>query len=135
MSTEGKIDLLQTQRHFESGNSASIKSSVVPRYDLIPTKALERLAKRFETGIERKGKDASWNALNASKHDKISIEFIQERISHIIYHAFKLRDKIATEDWEGIINGDDDAAAIAWGGIFLSEIINAVAEEQLAQES
>ena len=98
--------------HFTSGTS----SSKIPRFDLIPYKAQLRLAKRFEVGLETH-KEKSWNA--RSKQDALTDEeFIIARASHVIHHAMKL---IAKRTGQLPPDEDDDAAAIAWGGIFLCE--------------
>jgi hypothetical protein len=95
---------------FQSGAS----SSKIPRYDLIPAQALRRIADRFELGL-KKYKEASWNA--RSKQDALQDkEWVIARASHVIDHAYKLIEKMigAVPD-----DGDDDAAAIVWGGICL----------------
>ena len=98
--------------NFTSGTT----SSKIPRFDLIPYKAQLRLAKRFELGLE-KHKEKSWNA--RSKQDALTDEeFIIARASHVIHHAMKL---IAKRTGQLPPDEDDDAAAIAWGGIFLCE--------------
>jgi hypothetical protein len=90
-------------------------SSQIPAASLIPTEALIRLAKRFELGVERKG-DKAWNALSSNQAVLVDREFIMHRISHVILHAMKLRDKLVS----GVaIDEEDDAGAISWGGAFL----------------
>ena len=97
---------------FDSGAS----SSKIPRFDLIPRSALIRLARRFELGLERH-KDGCWNARSSQKA-LLDKEWVIARAAHVVDHALKLIDKL-----EGRLpeDGDDDAAAIAWGGICLSE--------------
>lgn len=92
-------------------------SSLVPPLHLIPTVALESLANRFQLGIERKG-NKSWNAISQNQEILTDREFAIERISHIIHHATKLRDKLIRGD--EIPGEDDDAGAILWGGAFLA---------------
>lgn len=91
-----------------------VSSSKQPSFKLIPTIALVRLANVCDLGIERKGEKA-WNALSRNQEVLEDKEFILERISHVIGHAFQLRDKILA----GNLEGDDDSAAIMWGGMFL----------------
>lgn len=94
-----------------------IATSEGPPLQLIPTLALERLAERFALGIERKG-DKAWNALSSNQEAIGDKELILDRLGHIIHHALKLRDKVAASDIKAIAD-DDDAGAIAWGGVFL----------------
>ncbi len=91
-----------------------VSSSEIPGFHLIPTEALVRLAKRFELGTERK-KDKAWNALTKNQECLTDREFILHRISHVIAHALKLRDKIT----QNLPLEDDDAGAVIWGGAFL----------------
>jgi hypothetical protein len=97
---------------FKSGAA----SSKIPRLDLIPRKALLRVAGRFELGLERHG-ERSWNAASsqACLEDR---EFLIYRAAHVIDHALKLIAKLRGQLPD---DGDDDAAAIAWGGICLCE--------------
>lgn len=102
-----------------------IASSKIPPFHLIPTIALERIAERFQLGIERKG-DKSWNALSNNQDALKDKQFLIERMSHIIHHAMKLRDKLAS----GLpLTGDYDASAIAWGGIFAICAMEAMQQE------
>jgi hypothetical protein len=88
-----------------------------PAFHLIPTVALERIAERFQLGIIRKG-DKAWNALSTNQACLLDKDFVIERISHIIHHALKLRDKLNAQDVPALLS-DDDASAMAWGAIFL----------------
>ncbi len=96
---------------FAGGKVSSSKS---PRFELIPTVALVRLADRFELGLERKA-DKAWNAMTPNQEVLQDRAFVLSRIAHVISHALKLRDKVIA----GGVMGDDDAAAILWGGAFL----------------
>lgn len=93
-------------------------SSKGPPFHLIPTVALERIAERFELGIERKGARA-WNAVSNNQSCLLDREFLIERLSHVIHHSLKLRDKLASGSSIGGLEDDDDAGAIAWGGVFI----------------
>lgn len=106
------------------GKAASTKG---PAFHLIPTEALAQIADRFELGIARKG-DRAWNALSKNQEILTNREFVIERISHIIHHAMKLRDKINNSDFEGM-KEDSDAGAIAWGGVFLLSAVSALLKE------
>lgn len=106
------------------GLAASTKG---PAIHLIPTAVLERLAERFELGVERKGSKA-WNAVSANQDCLKDEDFVIERISHIIHHAMKLRDKIHSGYFKGI-EQDNDAAAVAWGGAFLICAVEALKEK------
>jgi len=92
-------------------------SSVGPPFHLIPTSALTHLANRFQKGIERKG-DKAWNALSNNQECLTDKEFVIERMSHIIHHALKLRDQIRFGVQPGDESLTENAAAMAWGGIF-----------------
>jgi len=92
-------------------------SSVGPPFHLIPTSALTHLANRFQKGIERKG-DKAWNALSNNQECLLDREFVIERMSHIIHHALKLRDQIRFGVQPGDESLTENAAAMAWGGIF-----------------
>jgi hypothetical protein len=76
---------------------------------LIPREALVRLARRYELGLVKHGKD-NWRQ---GIEDR---EYTVERAGHVIDHALKLIDKLEGREPD---DGDDDAAAIMWGGAFL----------------
>ena len=104
-----------------------VTSSAVPHFHLIPTESLIRLANRFTLGIQRKGSRA-WNALTQNQEILTDKEFALERISHVIAHASKLRDKIVT----GLpFDDDDDAGAISWAGAYLCCFTAAIAKPPL----
>lgn len=91
-------------------------TSVKPRFALIPYDPLVALAGRFELGEVKHAKGA-WNALS----DQAALEneeWILKRAEHIIHHTYQWIMKR-----KGLIpdDGDDDAAAIMWGGCLLSE--------------
>jgi hypothetical protein len=114
---------MEREREIDFGGIAS--SSEQPRWDLMPRSALLRILKRFELGIARK-KEKAWNARSPNQACLTDREFVVSRIVHSINHAYALLDKI-----EGRIedDGDDDAAAIAWNGIFLCEATRALKEQ------
>lgn len=91
-------------------------TSVKPRFALIPYDPLVALAGRFELGEVKHAKGA-WNALS----DQAALEneeWILKRAEHIIHHTYQWimkRKELIPDD------GDDDAAAIMWGGCLLSE--------------
>jgi hypothetical protein len=58
-----------------------------------------------------------------------SKELILDRINHVINHSLILRDKIVAEDFEGM-KADNDASAIAWGGVFLICAIASILQEE-----
>jgi hypothetical protein len=97
--------------------SSGASSSRVPRLDLIPRRALNRIALRFEEGIT-KHKERAWNARQNPQalQDK---EFLIARCVHAIHHALRLIDKL---EGRPVPNPeDDDAAALGWAGICLTE--------------
>lgn len=95
----------------------AMTSSKIPRIEMIPYRALLRLAARFELGEERH-KDASWNGMkpeNAGLKDKNTMVV---RAAHAMLHASKL---IAILTGQIPDDGDDHASAVMWAGAFLCE--------------
>lgn len=103
--------------------SCGAKSSRVPRFDLIPYEALARLAGRFERGAARYGTD-NW------RKGTVDPDYVRERAAHVIHHTMRLIGKL-----DGRIpdDGDDDAAAIMWGGAFLCEATEALKQSEAAR--
>jgi hypothetical protein len=93
-------------------------SSKIPGFKYFPYRALVRIAKRFELGIERKGEKA-WNAL-AKSRDEVAAdkEFAIERAAHAAHHAMRLKAILAGEIED---DGDDHAAALGWSAMYLCE--------------
>ena len=94
-----------------------VLSTKAPAVHLIPTVVIEKIADRFELGIEKKG-DKAWNATSSNQEVLQDRGFVLDRINHVIHHAMKLKDKIVKGDFAGI-QEDDDASAIGWGAAFL----------------
>lgn len=95
-----------------------VTSTKLPRYELIPKSALDSLALRLELGVQRKG-DGAWNALNNKRYAALeNPDFVIERLSHVIHHCMDAIAKIARGN---ILNGEDDAGAILFGGAVLAE--------------
>lgn len=86
-------------------------TSKKPLFHLLPSEGLIRVADRFELGLVKHSKD-NWRK---GIHEK---EFALARLDHVIGHALRLIDKI---EGRKEADGDDDAAAITWGGLVLSE--------------
>lgn len=88
-----------------------------PQFGLIPYNALVALANRYELG-EKKHAAKAWNALSKNQEGLKDSEWMRARVEHIIHHAYQFLLK-----YNGLIpdDGDDDAAAIMWGGSCLSE--------------
>lgn len=86
-------------------------SSHCPDFGQIPLQALIELAKRFELGEVKHGRDNWRKGLDDQA-------YVISRLNHVIYHAYKLINKI-----EGKLPWDDDndASAIMWGGAFAVE--------------
>ena len=55
-------------------------------------------------------------------------DFIMDRLGHVVLHANRLRDKILAGG--ELLGEDDDAAAIAWGAMFLCCATAALDSEQ-----
>lgn len=107
-----------------------VTSSKIPRIEMIPAEPIIRLAQRFELGEERKGKDKSWNALSQNQQCLLDTDFILVRMGHIIYHCLKLQVKILMR--KPLLDDDDDAGAIIWGGAFLCSATRAIADRDAA---
>ena len=86
-------------------------SSAIEAFDQLPYHAMRRLALRFSLGEQRHGRH-NW------RKGLLDKQYVIGRAGHVIRHALKL---IAV--MEGFIedDGDDNAAAILWGGAFLVE--------------
>lgn len=97
-------------------------SSYCPPFNLIPLSALICLAKRYELGAKKYGSH-SW----ISNMEKIGVDYVIERLNHVVYHCLKLIGKL-----EGRIpwDGDDDAGAILWGGACAAEAFKRLPELQ-----
>ena len=108
-------------------------SSPCPPFHLIPTIGLQKLAERFQSGVDRKG-DKAWNAVSANQAVLEDKAFAIERISHVIDHAMKLRDKLQTDDLCGLAE-DDDAGAIAWAGTFLCCVVDGFLRKYRSEQS
>lgn len=91
-------------------------SSFVYDFAQIPLGALKSIAKRFMLGEKKHGR-GNWRKGLGNESYTI------ERLNHIIFHCYKLINKI-----EGNLqaDGDDDAGAIAWGGCFAVEAVAAL---------
>ena len=112
---ESKVDI--RQHNLEPLKDFGLtNSSIKPRYSLIPKSSLDALAARFELGLE-KHKNKSWNGLS-NQAGLFNKDWVISRAEHVIHHAMLYIQKL-----EGIIpdDGDDDAAAIMWGGTCLFE--------------
>ncbi len=119
--------VFQTEGHPAQIDIAGALTTPGPEFELIPTVGLVRLAERFSLGEVRKGEKA-WNAMSENQDCLLNKAFILNRLGHVIAHVLKLRDKIA----KNLPFEDDDAAAIAWGGIFAICATDAI-EKQRAE--
>lgn len=98
-------------------SGGKVLSSHIPRWELIPTVAIDCLADRFAAGIERKG-DKSWNAIATNQDAIMYKKFLLDRCAHIARHAMLLRDKLLLGDIDP--SDDDDAGAILFGGALMA---------------
>jgi len=78
---------------FSSGATSSTEK---PRYDLIPTVALRRLAQRFGYGAEKHG-DHNYKQ---GAHDA---QFIRDRVNHMIEHAVNYANGDRSTDHLGAV--------------------------------
>lgn len=87
-------------------------SSYCPDFGQIPIDAQIALAKRFELGEVKHGRDNWRKGLD-------NVSYGVSRLNHVIYHALKLINKMEGKlPWDD----DDDAGAIMWGGTFAVEL-------------
>lgn len=108
---ESMSDHPQTADDRHTFSSGAKSSGTKPRYDLIPTWALQRIARRFELGAAKYGVD-NWKKGLGDR------EFILDRINHAIDHLLIIRDRIRSGGIQ-IPTGDDDAAAVVLNAIFV----------------
>lgn len=109
VDTDTDTEKAKAKATFSSGATSS---SEKPRYDLIPTVALRRLAERFGYGARKHG-DHNY------KQGFRDPAFIRDRINHLIEHAVKY----ASGD-----RGTDHLGAVMCNAAMLAEL------EQIAQE-
>ena len=94
-------------------------SSYCPDFGQIPMDALIRLAKRYENGEAKHGRDNWRKGLGDPS-------YVIGRLNHAIYHSLKLINKLEGKvEW----NGDDDAGAIMWAGAFAVEALKVLQPE------
>lgn len=82
----------EDHKTFESGLKKEVSDK--PRFDLIPHELLERVARRFQHGMEKYGKD-NWRLGNTDEEIDI---FKQSSFRHLI-------------QWENGLDFDEDHAA------------------------
>lgn len=101
------------------------KTSAAPRFDLIPHESLVRLARRYEKGLARYGRDNWRKGIN----DR---EYVLERLAHAVGHLYALMDQV-----EGRLSwtDDDHAAALMWCGAFACEASKVLQEEEQAAQA
>lgn len=95
--------------NFPSGAKRSEK--IKPRYDLIPSAPLRRLAERYALGADKYGE---WNWQRGLSDP----QFLKDGFNHIIDHLQKAKDSFLL----GLQNSlDDDLAGAAWGCFMLMQ--------------
>ncbi len=99
---------------FKSG----VTSTKQPRLSLIPHKGLVNAAVRFELGLQKHGEQA-WNNLSSNQDALEDKEWLIERMSHAIEHAYCAIEKLKRGEL-----ALDDAGAIAWAGLVLGEAMS-----------
>lgn len=111
---------------FGSGAKSSGRK---PRYDLIPTWALERIARRFELGAAKYGVD-NWQS---GLRDR---DFIFDRINHAIDHLLRIRDEVnSVKIPPPLADRDDDAAAVILNAIFVMGYQQAIEKDRGARQA
>jgi hypothetical protein len=76
--------------------SGAKSSEVKPRYDLVPQRALECIARRFELGIKTHGER------NYRKGAQDSV-FLVDRINHLIEHTLQFAEHRRTSDLAAVL--------------------------------
>ncbi len=92
-------------------HECGVKTSPAPRYDLIPTAALDALAARYADGMARYSDDNWRKGIG-------DVAYTVHRLNHVIQHAKAAIDKL---EGKSPNDGEDDGAAIMWGGALLVE--------------
>ena len=103
--------------------SGAKSSERQPRYDLIPATALRRVVRRFELGAEKHG-EGNW------KKGIGDPAWLLDRVNHAITHLYKVAEEIKA----GYRDKDDNAAAVAWAGLILSEGLERICEDDNREE-
>lgn len=114
---EDTYKVTEEKRDFKSG----VTSTKQPRLSLIPHAGLVNAAIRFELGIERHGEKA-WNNLSPNQEALKDKDWLIERLSHSIEHAYSLIDKLKNPA-RNLDEALGDAGAIAWCGLVVGEAI------------
>jgi len=110
-----EMPLGEDKHVFTSGAASSGRK---PRYDLIPTWALQRIAARFQMGAEKYGEN-NWQKGASDK------AFTLDRLNHAIDHLLLVRDQIhddvpfASHELFTAGSADDDLAAVILNTIFV----------------
>ena len=92
-------------------NTSGALSSAIEAFDQLPYRALLRLALRFGRGEKTYGRH-NW------RKGLLDKAYVLHRAGHVLKHTLKL---IAVLEGFEPDDGDDNAAAIMWGGAFLIE--------------
>lgn len=103
--------------------SGAKSSERQPRYDLVPAAALRRVVRRFELGAEKHG-EGNW------KKGIDDPAWLLDRVNHAITHLYKVAEEIKA----GYRDKDDNAAAVAWAGLILSEGLERICEDDNREE-
>lgn len=103
--------------------SGAKSSERQPRYDLIPATALRRVVRRFELGAEKHG-EGNWRKGIGDP------AWLLDRVNHAITHLYKVAEEIKA----GYRDKDDNAAAVAWAGLILSEGLERICEDDNKEE-
>ena len=80
------------------------RSEQAPRYDLVPSTGLRRIAQRFALGAEKHG-EGNWKLSVQTEEEAYS--FCREAYNHMIEHANKMISGVDIEC-------DDHLGAIGW---------------------
>lgn len=99
-----------------------------PRFDLIPTTALRRIAARFGLGDKKFG---AWSWLGMPADEATDMDLLNHAIDHLLAY----RDRLVAARRLGPAFEDDDLAGAAWGCMILMERESGASLEEMAKST
>lgn len=105
---------MEDKRDFASGATSTKQI----RLSLVPHGGLVNIARIFEKGIVTH-EDKAYNALSKNQGVLEDRDFLIERASHAIEHAYRIIDNLKAGI--NICHCADDAGAVGWFGVMMGE--------------
>ena len=90
--------------------SGATSSGMKTRFDLIPSFALQRIAKRFELGAQKYGENNWEKGIDDA-------DFMRDRLNHAFDHLIKISQSFSRDDLQDL--KEDELAAVILNCIFL----------------